>query len=106
MQYQTRQKRHKAYVKTLTNSPAREDDFVIRSPSYVNRRLNFPEIDATEQGVARLKVAKEMAVGVCGIWLRRVLGGLGGLLRLLDHRIISGHDFMGNLDGWLHHVVM
>ena len=69
----------------------------------MNRRLDFPEVDTAEQGVAWLKETPEMGVGDCGTGLGGVVGGLSGLLGLLDHRIIVGSDeFMGDLNGSLH----
>lgn len=91
----------------LTNSAARENDIIIGSPSYLNRRLDFPEVDTAEQGVAWLKVTPEMGIGLCGIVLGGVVGGLSGLLGLLDHRIIICSDeFMGDLNGSLHDDVL
>ena len=69
----------------LTNPPTRENDVVIEGPSYLNRRLDFPEIDATEHAAAWLKETPEVAIGVCSIGLGGVFGGLGSLLCLLDY---------------------
>lgn len=64
-------------------------------------RLDFEEVDAFQQGTARLEESPKMTVGVSGCLGARVLGGLSGLLGLLFHDFVGIHRILRSLHGVL-----
>lgn len=85
-----------------TDFPSREYNLVLVAVSAdADGGLDFEEVDAFQQGTARLEESPEMGVDVSGSLRARVLGGLGGLLGLLFHDFVGVHRVLGGLHGCL-----